>query len=82
MDKITIPAVYPIHKGNFVTVPAQSWKILCDALNSIVNTVNAQTETILELTKRQADALKKIEDCTSDTAKLAKIVEEIYENFE
>ena len=74
MLKIEIPTVYPIHDNAFVTIPSESWKALCNTLNEIATVVNSQTQALVE-------QQEEINSCNTNTIKLAKIVEEIYEEI-
>lgn len=86
MSKDTTPVAYKIHDGTFVTVPSESWNLLCEKLTTVEGTVCKLSEDLEYLTKSVDERFEKtanaIKICESDISKLATIVEGIYETLE
>lgn len=86
MEKPVIPTVYPVQNGKYVTVPSESWNSLVTVINDIVNNVNAQSEAIAKLTDATASDIDGIRDTLKthdkNMAKIAEILEELYETLE
>ena len=82
-DKNTkIPEVMPLDDGHFVTVPSAAWNALCSTINNLTEAVNIQSK-LLESAFANIDELKNTDKVTNEyLAKLAGIVEEIYETLD
>ena len=86
MEKPVIPTVYPVQNGMYVTVPSESWNSLVTVINDIVNTVNAQSEAISKLIDSTSSDIDDIRNTLKthdiNMAKIAEILEELYETLE
>jgi hypothetical protein len=72
MDIFEIPEVHPMADGKFVTVPDKSWNALCDTVNKMIKTINAQSAALSKLGIE-------VRNCDDAISKIAEILEEIYE---
>lgn len=75
MEKPNLPKPIPILEGKFITVPSKTWNAMCETVNRIIDTLNAQTDVITTL-------YQDVESVNLNVSKLAKITEEIYETLE
>ena len=72
MDIFEIPEVHPMANGKFVTVPDEAWNALCSTVNEMIKTINTQSATLSKLGIE-------VGNCDNAIAKIAEILEEIYE---
>lgn len=72
MDIFEIPEVHPMADGKFVTVPDESWNALCNTVNEMIKTINAQSAALSKLGIE-------VNNCDEAIAKIAEILEEVYE---
>ena len=81
MQHIQIPEVLPIADGNYVTVPSKAWNAMCTAVNSIVETVNAQSDAISRLFEADTELNTGLKNTDTNLSKIAKILEDVYETL-
>jgi hypothetical protein len=72
METFKAPKAHPVGDGHFVTIPNESFKALCETINTLVEVVNAHSSHIESLDKL-------VKETDEDITKIAKILEDIYE---
>lgn len=75
MEYPKIPSVMPIADGKFVTVPSSSWNEMCATVNNVITTLNNVIEHLDNVSEQ-------VKTCDGNIAKIARILEDIYEKTE
>lgn len=74
LERLNLPELPHIVTEGIVNIPSKQFKEIVNYINTLTKCVNAQSQIIKSLSER-------MDVCEENTAKIAEIVEELYETL-